>query len=509
VSAALRRASAPIAGVGLGASFNLIGALLKYLSLAALMPAAIALGYSERAWPFVAAGAIAASVGWGLERVTQGKEQVGVREGFLVVSVTWLFAAGFGALPYLLYPGLDDLSNPLNAYFEAMSGFTTTGASIVTDLDSMPRSIAMWRQFTQWLGGMGIIVLALAVLPRLRIGGRQLLESELPGPEMEPLATSIRDTARRLWLLYIALTALLALLLAVLGWTGIDDRMGPFDAVAHALSTMPTGGFSTQGQSVGYFAPATQWVIVVFMILAGANFALMYRVFVRRHFRAAVRDEELRVYIVLLALGTALLLVELLGEGILEGETAVRDAVFQTVSMMTTTGFANVDFTAWTTLTAMTLVGLMLVGGSAGSTSGSIKVVRHLLIGRMLRRELVQTVHPELVEPIRLNRVSVDERTLRAVMTFVLLYVGLFVVGAAGLAIESARLGQGLTPFEAIAAAATTLGNVGPAFGFAGPFGSFEPFSNLSKVIMIGLMWAGRLEIIPVLVLFSRRYWRA
>jgi trk system potassium uptake protein TrkH len=195
VSAALRRASAPIAGVGLGASFNLIGALLKYLSLAALMPAAIALGYSERAWPFVAAGAIAASVGWGLERVTQGKEQVGVREGFLVVSVTWLFAAGFGALPYLLYPGLDDLSNPLNAYFEAMSGFTTTGASIVTDLDSMPRSIAMWRQFTQWLGGMGIIVLALAVLPRLRIGGRQLLESELPGPEMEPLRRLLHSGA--------------------------------------------------------------------------------------------------------------------------------------------------------------------------------------------------------------------------------------------------------------------------------------------------------------------------
>jgi trk system potassium uptake protein TrkH len=505
----VRTARGRTLGVDVGAAFNLVGALIKYLSLAALFPAGVALGYSEDVWPFLVAGAIAALTGWALERATKGKERVGVREGFLVVSVTWLFAAAFGALPYLLYPGLDDLSSPLNAYFEAMSGFTTTGASVVTDLDELPQSIAMWRQFTQWLGGMGIIVLALAVLPRLRIGGRQLLESELPGPELEPLATSIRDTARRLWLLYIALTGAMALVLSMFGWMGIDDAMSPYQAVAHAFTTLPTGGFSTQADSIAAFDAASQWVIVLFMIIAGANFALTYRALVRRHGLAAARDEELRLYVALLVLGSAILFVELVGEGILSGEGAVRNAVFQAVSMMTTTGYATADFTTWTALAAMTLVGLMFVGGSAGSTGGSIKVVRHLLIGRMLRRELVQSVHPELVEPIRFNRVATDERTLRAAITFVLLYVGLFVVGAAGLAIESARLGVGLTPFEAIAAAATTLGNVGPAFGFAGPYGSFEPFSDLSKVIMIGLMWLGRLEIIPILVLFSRSYWRA
>lgn len=494
--------------VDVRAALGLTGTLLKLLSLAAIFPTLLAIGYSEPFWPFAVAGVAAAASGLALERL-RGDRGAGLREGFLVVALTWLAAAAFGAVPYVLYPGLDDLSHPLNAYFEAMSGFTTTGASVVTDFEAMPRSVAMWRQFTQWLGGMGIIVLALAVLPRLRIGGRQLLEAELPGPELEPLSTSIRSTARRLWLLYFALTAAQATVLAVLGWTGVDERMTPYQAVAHAFTTMPTGGFSTEAESMAAFAAASQWVVVTFMILAGANFALMYRAFVHGHMRAVAREEELRVYVALVGIGAALVLMELLRHDILAGEAAVRHSVFQVVSMMTTTGYASADFTLWTTLTAMTLVGLMFVGGSAGSTGGSIKVVRHLLIGRMLRREVIQTVHPEAVLPIRLNRVALEERTLRAVMTFVLLYMGLFVLGAAGLAIESARLGSGLSPFDAVAAAATTLGNVGPGFGFAGPFGSFEPFSNLSKVIMIGLMWIGRLEVIPVLVLFSRSYWRS
>jgi trk system potassium uptake protein TrkH len=497
-----------VLGVDLVAALNLVGTLTKYLSVSALLPAAIAIGYSERFWPYLASGAIAAVVGLGLERLGGRRRQVGIREGFLVVSLTWLIAAGFGALPYIL-SGVTPFGNPINAYFEAMSGFTTTGASVIAVPEDLPRSLLMWRQFTQWLGGMGIIVLALAVLPRLRVGGRQLFESELPGPELEPLATSIRDTARRLWLLYVALTAMLALVLSTFAWTGIDEAMSVYDAIGYAFTTLPTGGFGTHGNSAAYFGAASQWVLALFMLLAGVNFALLYRAFVRGDGRAAARDDEFRLYITLLALGSALLLVELMAAGIERGEAAARHSVFQAVSIMTTTGYGSTDYTTWTTLSAMTIVGLMFVGGSAGSTAGSIKVVRHLFVGRMVRRELVQTVHPELVQPIRLNGVAVDERTLRAIMTFVLVYIGLFVIGAAGLAIESARLGHGLTPFEAIAAAATTLGNCGPGFGFAGPFGSFEPFSNLSKVIMIGLMWLGRLEIVPVIVLLSRSYWRA
>jgi trk system potassium uptake protein TrkH len=492
--------------VDVRASLALVGMLLKYLSLAALLPAAFAVGYGEPVLPFLASGVIAAVTGWALEKGLGGSTRVGVREGYLVVALTWVAAAAFGALPYLL-SGDPQLDRPVDAFFESMSGFTTTGATVVTDVDSLDRSLLMWRQFTQWLGGMGIIVLALAVLPRLRVGGRQLLESELPGPEIDQLAERIRDTARRLWLLYAALTAVLFTTLTLIGFLG-DERMGPYEALAHAFTTMPTGGFSTEPRSIEDFGAAVHWVLVLFMLLAGANFALLYRAFVRRQPRRALRDEELRVYVALVAVGAAVLVAEIWSEGLAHGERAVRDGVFQATSLMTTTGFSNFDFASWPTLALMTLVGLMFVGGCAGSTAGSIKVVRHVLMGKSLRRELRQTVHPEEIVPIRLNRRVLDERTLRAATAFILLYVGIFVVGSAVIAVDSAFEGPDLSPIDAIAAAATTLGNVGPGLGAAGPVGTFAGFSDVSTVTMTVLMWMGRLEVIPVVVLLTRRYWR-
>ncbi len=494
-------------GVELRGALGLVGTLTKYLSVAVLFPTALAIGYGEPIWPFLGAGAIMALVGLGLERLGRDAPPIGFREGFFVVAVTWLAAATLGALPYLL-SGNPQLDRPVDAYFEAMSGFTTTGASILTDIPALDQSMLMWRQFTQWLGGMGIIVLALAVLPRLRVGGRQLLESEMPGPEVDNLADRIRSTAQRLWLLYVALTAAQALILAVFGWTGIDDRMNPFNAVAHAFSTLPTGGFSPEARSVEPFSAASQWVIIVFMTLAGMNFALLYRLFVRRKVRVAARDEEARLYLTILAAMSLLVAVELWHKGIWEGEAAVRQATFQVVSMMTTTGYASTDFIVWPAFALMILIVVMLVGGSAGSTGGAIKVVRHLLLGKVLRRELRQTLHPEVVMPIRLNGTVVDERTLRAITAFVLLYVGLFAVGAGLIALDAAFQGPSVSAFDAIAASATTLGNVGPGLGFAGPMGSFEPFSDFSTIVMIGLMWLGRLEIIPIILLLTRNYWR-
>ena len=494
-------------GVDVGAALNLVGALVKYLSLAFLFPVPFALWYGESPWPFLAAGAITAASGFSLERLSRGKERVGTREGFLVVALTWLSAAFFGALPYVL-SGEAQFSNPTNAFFEGMSGFTTTGASILTDIEALPRALLMWRQFTQWLGGMGIIVLALAVLPRLRVGGRQLFESEVPGSEMERLTASIRETARRLWVLYLALTAVLVGLLAGYGLSGIDDEMTPFDALAHALTTMPTGGFSPRAASLGAFGSATQWTVIVFMLVAGTNFALLYTVLVRRRGRSLLRDEEVRLYVGVAVLASLLLFGDLTAKRILEGEEALRHSAFQTVSLLTTTGYASVDYVQWPTLAAVGLVGLMFIGGSAGSTAGSIKIVRHLLIGKILRRELDLAVHPEIVSPVRFSHRPVDEKTLRAVIAFVLLYVGMFAVGALLITIDAAVGNRQVTPFEAIAAAATALGNVGPAYGFAGPFGSFEPFSGFSKAVLMVLMWAGRLEIITVTVLFTRRYWR-
>ena len=495
-------------GIDLAGALALVGQMIMYLSATALVPAAVAVGYREPFWPFLAAGAITAAVGFGMTRLgRRSPGPIGFREGYLVVSLTWLLAAIYAALPYL-FAGEAQLSSPVDAFFEGMSGFSTTGATVVTNVDALDQSVLIWRQLSQWLGGMGIIVLALAVLPRLRIGGRQMFESELPGPEVDQLAERIRDTARRLWLLYIGLTLVLIVILVAIGLSGLDDELSPFQAIAHALSTMPLGGFSTEPRSLELFAPITQWVIALFMAIAGLNFALLYRALVRRQPGTLFRDEEARLYGALLLGGSALVFLELVSSDLFSGEEAVRQAVFQTTSLMTGTGFAITDYIDWPTLGVMAMIGLMFVGASAGSPTGSVKIVRHLLVGRLLRRELRQTIHPELVVPVRLNRQPVDERTLRAVLAFVLLYIGIFVIGAGLLAID-ARISDvelGLT--DAIAASAGTLGNVGPGFGFAGPMGSYAPFSDFSKLVMAFLMWIGRLEVLPVLVLFTRNYWR-
>ena len=355
---------------------------------------------------------------------------------------------------------------------------------------------------------MGIIILAVAILPRLRVGGRQMMETELPGPEVAALSERIRETARLLWGLYIALTVVLTLTLASLGWLGVDDAMTFYEALAHAFATMPTGGFSTQPDSIAAFSPAAQWIIALFMLLAGVNFVLLFRAIVRRHPRVFVRDEEFRLYFGIVVIASAALLVELWSYGLFEGEEAVRTAVFQAISIITTTGFATTDFALWPVLGLLTLFALMFVGGSAGSTTGSIKVVRHLLVGKILRRELDQTVSPEVVLPIRLNGAPVDERTLRAIAAFILLYVGLWAVGASVIAIDSAISDVPLSALDSFAVSASALGNGGPAFGITGPFASFAPLGDVSKVTMIFLMWLGRLEIIPVVVLFTRHYWR-
>jgi trk system potassium uptake protein len=506
-AAADRPAPPGALGVDVVGALNLIGSLVRPLALAFLFPAALALGYREPVWPFVVSGVITWAFGAGLERVTVGKERVGAREGYLVVALIWLLIAAFGSLPYLLSE--PQLSNPVDAFFESMSGFSTTGASVLTDIEGLSRSMAMWRQFTAWLGGLGIIVLFLAVLPRLNVAGRQaLFRTEMPGPELG-LEATIRETARRFVALYVAITALEIVVLAVLGWTGVDERMTFYKAVAHAFTTVATGGFSTEARSIEPFAAPTQWAIVVFMILAGTNFALLFAGIVRRRLGALRRDEEFRAYLVLLALASLIVVIGLWSADVLSGGEAIRHGVFNTVSMMTTTGFASSDFNEWSSLTALVLFGAVMVSASAGSTCGSIKLVRHVAIVKMLRREIHQTVHPELVAPLRLNGAVIDERTLRAIIVFLFLYVGVCVAGAVAILIDSTLQDVSLTAFQSLADSASLLGGAGPGLGFAGPMGSFEPFSDVSKLVLTAEMYLGRLEIVPVLVLFAGSYWRA
>ncbi|WP_284014251.1 TrkH family potassium uptake protein [Halobaculum litoreum] len=532
------------------ASLSLVGTVVRYLSVPLAAPLLVALYYGESAAPFLVTIALALAVGTALERLDPDPD-LGAREGFLMVALTWLAVGFVGAVPYLVeahgVPGLlaaphpeSTLANPVNALFEAMSGFTTTGATVLGDisLDTHGRGIMLWRQLTQWLGGMGIVVLAVAILPELSVGGAQLMDAEAPGPGIEKLTPRIAETARVLWGVYAGITALEIVLLygmhvvgPAVGMPELAPNMTLYNAVAHGLTTMPTGGFSPEARSIEAFSAAVQWVIVPFMIAAGINFALFWGVLTGDPGRM-LRDVEFRAYVGVLGVLTAVLTGLLFGgsfvaavpeggstfdaaylasvSGQLTGnlEPALRHAVFQAVAIVTTTGYASIDFNAWAPAAQYVLLFAMFIGGSAGSTGGGIKIIRWVVIVKSLRRELFTTAHPDAVRPVRLNGRALDERGVRGIFAFTLLYIVLFFLSALLLFLDSLRSDTVFSVLEILSAAATTIGNVGPAFGIAGPMGSYLPFSNASRLYMIFLMWIGRLEIIPVLVCFTPEYWR-
>lgn len=506
----LRRPRRGALGVDVDAALDLLGGVLKWVGPAFLAPAAVAVAAGEPPWPFLLAGAATSAAGMALDQLTDERREgrIGPREGFLVVALVWLLVPAFGALPFLL-GNVPQLADPIDAYFEAMSGFTATGATVLGHVEGVGQAMLFWRQLSHWLGGMGIIVLAVAVLPRLRVGGRRLLQAELAGPaEIEPLTATIRQTARRLWGLYVGLSIVSTLVLAAFGWLGLDHSLNLFDAFSYATSAVALGGFSPRDGSASTLAPVTQWALLVTMLISGINFLRLFRLLVQRQVRAVSRDEELRLYLFLFAFAAVLLLVEVLADGGVSVATAVRTAAFQAVSTMTTTGLSVSNYTHWGALATMTLLLLMFVGASAGSTGGSIKVVRHLLLFRIVRRELVTAAHADMVVPIRINGVAVDERALRSTIGFVALYLLVFALGSLGIVIVASPAHTGLDVFEAIGASASCLGNVGAGFGFAGPFGSYAPFSDPAKAILTAQMWLGRVEIIPVIVLFTRSFWR-
>ncbi|ELZ26741.1 trk-type k+ transporter, membrane component [Halogeometricum pallidum JCM 14848] len=525
------------------ASLSLVGTVLKYLTVPLCFPLLVALYYGETVVPFVVTMLLTVALGAGLERLDPDPD-IRAREGFLMVALTWLTVAVVGAVPYLVeahgIPPVvaavrpaSTLGNPANALFESMSGFTTTGATVLGEIsfDAHTRGIMMWRQLTQWLGGMGIVVLAVAILPELSVGGAQLMDAEAPGPGIEKLSPRIAETARALWGAYLGFTVLEATLLYGLFLLGIDDGMTLYNAVAHALTTMPTGGFSPEARSIEAFSAAAQWIIIPFMIAAGTNFALFWHALTGNP-RRIFGDTEFRSYVGVMAVLTAILSMLLFaGAGFVSaapsGETfdaaylaefsnlvagqvepAVRQALFQVVSIVTTTGYASMDFNAWSPAAKYVLLFAMFIGGSAGSTGGSVKVVRWYVILKSIRRELFTTGHPEAVRPVRLAGRALDERAIRGIYAFTLLYLVIFFVASGLLFLDSVRYGQTFTVLETMSAVAATLGNVGPGFGVVGPMGSYITFSNAGKLFMVALMWIGRLEILPVLVLLTPEYWR-
>jgi trk system potassium uptake protein len=427
----------------------------------------------------------------GLARTfTAVPEDINHREGFATVTLAWTTVALFGALPYLLSGAIPV---PVQALFESMSGFTTTGSTVLTDIEAVRPGILLWRSATQWLGGMGIIVLGIAVLPYLGVGGMQLFRAEVPGPTPDRLRPRIRETAKLLWEVYAGLTAVLAALFLFGG-------MSPFDAVNHALTTLPTGGFSTRNASMGAFSPFIQWVTVVFMYLAGINFTLHYRALSRGGV-PYWRDPEWRLYSGFLLAGIALVALSIRDQGWAAEET-LRHAAFQVVGLMTTTGYGTADYEAWSAFAQVTLFLLFFIGGMAGSTSGGPKVSRVLLILKHGFLELRKHLHPRAVMVTKVGGVAVPEHVMLNVLAFMILYVGLFGLGTLLMA------GTGLSFASAAGAAATAISNVGPGLDQVGPTDHFGFLPWQAQITLVFLMLVGRLEIYTVLILFHPGLWR-
>jgi len=433
------------------------------------------------------------------------KKEMNKREGYIVVTFGWIIMVLAGTLPYVF---TGSISSFTNAFFETMSGFTTTGASILNDIEAVPKGVLFWRSLTHWIGGMGIIVLAIAILPLLGIGGMQLFAAEAPGPSADKLHPRITDTAKRLWLIYFGYTAAETVLLQVAGMTF-------FDAINHALCTLSTGGFSTKNASVAYWndQPVIQYIIIVFMFLAGTNFVLSYFAF-KGKVQKIIQDEEFKLYFKFIAVFTviAALIIyfraDISASSIAhpmvwgEAESAFRHALFQVISVITTTGFVTADFTLWTPFLVVLFFGLMFLGGSAGSTSGGVKVVRHLILIKNGFLEFKRTLHPNAIIPVRYNTKSISGDIVFNVLAFFILYMLSFIVGALGFSMMEIDFQS------AIGLAASSLGNVGPALGDFSPVNNFANLPNIGKWWCSFLMLIGRLELFTVLILFTPFFWR-
>jgi len=433
------------------------------------------------------------------------KKELDKRDGYIIVTFGWIFMSFAGTLPYIFTGVIPSFTN---AFFETMSGYTTTGASILNDIESLPEGVLLWRSITQWIGGMGIIVLAIAILPLLGIGGMQLFAAEAPGPGGDKLHPRITDTAKRLWLIYVGYTIAETIMLQVAG-------MSFFDAINHSLTTLSTGGFSTKNENIAHWngQPLIQYIIMIFMFLAGTNFVLSYFAF-KTKFGKILKDEEFKTYtfiIIGLAL-TAILFIyfkadtatSVVNHPMVFGkfESAFRHGLFQVLAVVTTTGFVSADFTAWTSFLTILFFGMMFLGGSAGSTAGGIKIMRHIIMIKNGLLEFKRTLHPSAILPARYNKRSVQQPIVFNILGFFILYMLTFIIGVL---VFSAL---GLDFETALGGAASSLGNVGPAIGDLGPVDNYGALPAAAKWWATLLMLVGRLELFTVLILITPFFWR-
>ena len=487
--------------------FHLMGLLLLFNGGFMLIASIFSFIYDDGVgFEMVMSGVITLLIGGLLMLSTRDhRKELHKRDGYVIVTFGWISMSLVGTLPYIITGAIPGFTN---AFFETMSGYTTTGASILNDIESLPESVLFWRSITHWIGGMGIIVLAIAILPLLGIGGMQLFAAEAPGPGGDKLHPRITDTAKRLWLIYVGYTIAETILLKVAG-------MSFFDAINHSLSTLSTGGFSTKNASVAYWndQPLIQYIIMVFMFLAGTNFVLSYFAFKTR-FSKILKDEEFKAYcffIVGLTLTVVLFIyyksdvsTSSINHPMVLGafESAFRHGLFQVLAVVTTTGFVTADFTAWTPFLTIFFFGLMFLGGSAGSTAGGVKIVRHLILIKNGLLEFKRTLHPRAILPVRYNTRGVQQPIVFNILAFFILYMLSFIVGVLVFSV------LGLDFETALGGAASSLGNVGPALGDLGPANNYASLSAPAKWWSSFLMLIGRLELFTVLILITPFFWR-
>lgn len=475
-------------------TLRILGALLLYLGGTLLFPIPFSLFYHDGVWPaFIYSALICFVCGGLLFRYCQSPKELSLREGFAVVTFGWTFFALFGALPYLLSGAIPA---PLDAFFETMSGFTTTGSTILTDIEALPKSLLFWRSLTHWLGGMGIIVLSLAILPMLGVGGMQLFRAEVPGPTADRLRPRIQDTAKLLWGVYLLLTAVETLLLMLGG-------MSFFDAICHSFATLATGGFSTRNASIAaYDSNYIDAVITIFMVLAGVNFTLHFQL-LRGKLSDFYRNEEFRYYIGLIVVATTTIIGFNWYHSIYQGlGENFRYSIFQVTSIITTTGFGTADYETWPVLPQYILLMLMFVGGCAGSTGGGMKVARILLLCKHVQVQIFRLIHPRAVRLVKLGNRPVDKEVMQAILGFFALFIGIFVIAS----LLMAACGMDLV--SGAAAVIACLANIGPGLGTVGPVDNFAAIPSFGKSVLIVCMLMGRLELFTVLVLFFPSFWR-
>ena len=489
--------------------------VIAFLSLTQLAPEHLSERAAFHALVIAAAAGILAGVlGWMGTRCCD--PALGRREALLLVAASWFVGAALSALPYFLWTHLDpvdltrhEFRTPINCYFEAMSGLTTTGATILSNIAAVPQSLLLWRAFTHWIGGLGIIVLFVAVLPSLGVGGKKLYRVEAPGPSPEGVRPHIRETARILWFIYLGLTVAQVLLLRVAGadW---------FDSVCHTFATLATGGFSPRNASVGEMdSVGIDTIVIVFMILAGGNFGLYHQMIIGK-IKNVWKDQEFRLYLYLLGGGSLLVVLSLIGQSIVTTTgtelppsigSSIRHGVFTTVSIQTTTGFCTADFDRWPFLAKGVLVLLMFVGGSAGSTGGGIKVVRLWVAFKVMVAEIERVFRPNVIRPLKLGNSTIDADLKLTTLAYVFGMVVLIFAGA-GIVMMLEPPSHECSFTTAATASIATLCTIGPGLDMIGALQNYGWFSGASKFVLVILMAMGRLEILAVVVLFSPRFWK-